>query len=70
MTGLDYIAKSEEVVKSEENSVDVSKMSKGEITEKLNQITMNPMTKSEDRELINNYYLNNSAVDSIKHLLK
>merc|ERR1712146_170007 len=56
--GFDYIAKSEEVVKFEENSVDVSKMSKGEIIEKLNQIIMNLMIKFEDRELINNYYLN------------
>ena len=61
----DVIAKSEE---QEEEGLDLSKLSKKEITEKLKNINYSGLSKS-DRSAINNFYLENGSVDSIKHLI-
>jgi hypothetical protein len=68
ITGIDYIAKSEE---SETGSkgLDISKMSKSEITSKLKSVNYAELSKS-DRECINDFYLNNGSVEKIKHLIK
>lgn len=66
ITGTDYIAKSEEV--EGEEAIDLSKMSKGEITEKLKTVDQSNLTKS-DRNAINDFYLKNGSVDKIKHLI-
>lgn len=65
ITATNYIAKSEE----EDNQVDFSKMTKGEITSKLKSIDYSSLEKS-DREAINEYCLNNGSVEKIKHLIK
>lgn len=66
ITSTDYIAKSEEVQGNE--GVDISKMSKSEITEKLKTVDQSNLTKS-DRNAINDFYLKNASVDKIKHLI-
>jgi len=58
ITATNYIAKSEE----EDNQVDFSKMTKGEITSKLKSIDYSSLEKS-DREAINEYCLNNGSVE-------
>lgn len=67
ITSTNYIAKSEGF--NEQDEVDFSKMSKGEITEKLKTVDQSTLKKS-DREAINNFYLKNGSVDKIKHLIK
>lgn len=62
----DYIAKSEEV--EGKDGVDITKMSKNEITEKLKAVDQSNLTKS-DRNAINDFYLKNASVDKIKHLI-
>lgn len=66
VTGTDYIAKSED---SETKESKVDSMSKSEITSKLKSLDYSSLTKS-DREAINNFYLKNTGVGSIKHLIK
>jgi len=66
ITATSYIAKSEE---TQEDEVDYSTMSKSEITSKLNKVDFGSLQKS-DRDAINNFYLNNTSVDKIKHLIK
>lgn len=66
ITSADYIAKSEEEI---ENDFDPSKMSKGEITSKLQSLDYSSLSKN-DREAINSYYLENASVNKIKHLIK
>jgi hypothetical protein len=66
ITGIDYIAKSEE---SETKGLDISKMSKSEITSKLKSVNYAELSKS-DRDCINDFYLNNGSVEKIKHLIK
>jgi hypothetical protein len=65
LTSADYIAKSEEVV---EEGIDLSSLSKNEITSKLNKLNYAELSKS-DREAINNYCLENGSVEKIKHLI-
>lgn len=65
LTSADYIAKSEEV---EEEGIDLSSLSKNEITSKLNKLNYAKLSKS-DREAINNYCLENGSVEKIKHLI-
>ena len=67
LTGYDVIAKSEGTEGQEESKID--KMSKSEITSKLNRINYETLTKS-DRSAINEYCLENASVDKIKHLIK
>ena len=67
VTNLNYIAKSEE--NQNEETEDLSNMSKSEITAKLKSIDYSGLKKS-DREAINNYYLDNGSVESIKHLIR
>jgi len=66
VTATSYIAKSEDVESKESK---IEKMSKSEITSKLKSLDYATLNKS-DREAINNFYLKNSSVDSIKHLIK
>jgi hypothetical protein len=65
LTGVGYIAKSEETV---EKNIDLSKLSKGEITGKLKGLDYSSLSKS-DRDAINDYYLNSGSVEKIKHLI-
>lgn len=65
VTGVGYIAKSEE---STEKNVDLSKLTKGEITGKLKVLDYSSLSKS-DRDAINDYYLNSGSVEKIKHLI-
>lgn len=62
----------EVIAKSEGQSdegIDLSKLSKSEITKKLKAIDYSELKKS-DRTAINNFYLENASVNSIKHLIK
>tara|TARA_R100000951_G_scaffold19275_2_gene16091 strand:- start:1405 stop:2070 length:666 start_codon:yes stop_codon:yes gene_type:complete len=65
ITNTSYIAKSEEV--NEEDS-GFEKMTKSEITSKLNAIDYTDLTKS-DRTAINEFCLENGSKDKIKHLI-
>lgn len=67
VTGLTVIKKSEGSVEKEEE-INFSEMKKSEITKKLNSLDFNDLQKS-DRNAINEYCLNNTSVDSIKHLI-
>lgn len=71
ITRIEYIKKSEiENTQEEENQVDVSKLSKNEISKILTKNLRNgKITKNEDREAINSYYEDNTSVETIKHLL-
>jgi len=66
ITANSYIAKSEEI---EDEKVDISKMSKSEIKEKIKAVNFENLEKS-DRDAINDFYLNNGSVEKIKHLIK
>jgi hypothetical protein len=68
ITGLSVIAKSEDVAEEKE-AADIAKMSKSEITSKLQKIDYSSLSKS-DRTAINDFYLNNGSVEKIKHLIK
>lgn len=68
ITEISYIAKSEES-ESETKGLDISKMSKSEITNKLKSVNYAELSKS-DRDCINDFYLNNGSVEKIKHLIK
>jgi len=65
LTGYDVISKSED---SQEEKEDVTKLSKNEITKKLNSIDYATLSKS-DRTAINEYCLENGSVNKIKHLI-
>ena len=65
ITATSFIAKSEE---PEQAGVDISEMSKGEITSKLKALNFGSLSKS-DRDAINNFYLQNGSVEKIKHLI-
>lgn len=65
ITATNFIAKSEE---TEVEKEDFSKLSKGEITSRLQKVDYATLNKSE-RESINDYYLENGSVDKIKHLI-
>lgn len=65
ITGMTYVAKSEE---SKEEGIDISKLSKSEITNKLKGLDYGTLSKS-DKDAINNFYLNNGSVEKIKHLI-
>lgn len=67
VTNVNYIAKSEE--SNNKEKVDLSDLSKKEITAKLKTIDYSGLKKS-DRDAINNYYLDNGSVESIKHLIR
>jgi len=69
-TGLNYIAKSEGEVGKENANVDISGLSKGEISQRLSKKASDPTISAQDREAINEYYLNNGSLDSIRHLLQ
>ncbi len=62
ITGKDVMAKSEP-------NADLSKLSKAEITTKLNRVTRNPKLEKSDRDLVNDFYSNKVNVDAIAHLL-
>lgn len=68
ITEIGYIAKSEES-ETAVKGLDVSKMSKSEITNKLKSVNYAELSKS-DRDCINDFYLNNGSVEKIKHLIK
>ena len=70
ITKLEYVAKSEEEVKKDEKTEDVSKLDTKEVSTRLNaQIKSGKLAKAE-REKINNYYLSGSKnIESIRHLL-
>jgi hypothetical protein len=65
ITGMTYVAKSEE---SKEEGIDISKLSKSEITNKLKGLDYGTLSKS-DKDAINSFYLNNGSVEKIKHLI-
>lgn len=65
ITSSNYIAKSEE---TEQEEVDLSSLSKNEISSKLKSLDYSKLEKS-DRKAINEYYLENGSVDKIKHLI-
>jgi len=65
ITNVNYIAKSEETNTEE---VDLTKMSKNEITTMIKSIDQESLTKS-DRNAINDFYLKNASVETIKHLI-
>ena len=67
ITGYSVVAKSE-VLENEEAKVDLSEMSKSEITSKLKLVDFGSLNKSE-RNAINEFYLNNGSVEEIKHLI-
>jgi hypothetical protein len=67
ITEISYIAKSEES-ENGTKGLDISKMSKSEITNKLKSVNYAELSKS-DRECINDFYLNNGSVEKIKHLI-
>lgn len=71
ITRIEYIKKSEiENTQEDENQVDVSKLSKNEISKILTKnLRSGKITKNEDREAINSYYEDNTSVETIKHLL-
>jgi hypothetical protein len=66
ITSTNFIAKSEE---TQNEDIDLSSLSKSEITNKLGKIDYSTLEKS-DREAINEYCLNNGSVNKIKHLIK
>lgn len=63
ITGISQVAP----VKEE---VDVTKLSKAEVIEKLNEKAFQPDLKKSDRELINGYCLGLVSLEKITHLLK
>jgi hypothetical protein len=65
ITGMTYVAKSEE---GKEEGIDISKLSKSEITNKLKGLDYGTLSKS-DKDAINSFYLNNGSVEKIKHLI-
>lgn len=65
ITSSNYIAKSEE---TEQEEIDLSSLSKSEISSKLKSLDYSTLEKS-DRQAINEYYLENGSVDKIKHLI-
>lgn len=71
ITKIEYIAKSEEdvVVEDKKESVDVSKLSKNEITSILTGKIREGRLEKKDREAIDSFYLENKNIDTIKHLL-
>lgn len=69
ITKIEYIKKSE-AEKTEEVKVDVSKLSKDEISQKLSEKIRSGSLKKDEKEAIDNYYLSiKPSIDSIKHLL-
>lgn len=70
VTQLQYVAKSEDEVKTDEKKEDVSKLDKTEISRRLTaQIRSGKLEKNE-REKINNFYQSGSKnIESIRHLL-
>ena len=71
ITKIEYVAKSEEEVKSnkDKTDVDVSKLSKSEISKRLSEKIRSGKLEKAEREKINDYYINKSDIESIKHLL-
>ena len=68
ITQIQYLKKSEEKV--EEDKTDYSKLSKGEINKILTaKIRSGEIKKSQDREAINAFCLDNTSIETIKHLL-
>ncbi len=65
ITATSFIAKSEEL---ETEAVNITEMSKGEVTAKLKALDFQSLSKS-DRDAINNFYLQNGSVEKIKHLI-
>ena len=66
VTEIAHIAKNETESKPEEKTLDLSK---AEIKEKLSAVIRKGELSAKDREKINNYYLKNSSIETIKHLL-
>lgn len=70
ITRIEYIAKSEdENTETKEQELDVTSLSKSEISKILSQKAKNPTLEKSDREKINQYYLEGGSIDNIKHLL-
>lgn len=70
ITGIEYIAKSEESVEEKnEEAVDITKLSKSEISTKLNQKIREGKLEKSDKDAINSYYLDNAELKTIEHLL-
>lgn len=70
ITKIEYVAKSEDVVENKkEDEVDVTKLTKSEISTRLNEKIRNGVIKKSERELINAFYLEGKSIETIKHLL-
>lgn len=71
ITRLEYIAKSEDGESKKEDEVNVEKLTKSEIKEKLTQKIREGKLEKSDKEKINQYYLDssNANIETIKHLL-
>lgn len=65
ITSMEVIQKSEEAKEVK----DFSKLSKAEIAQTLTAKIRSGKIEKNDKEVINNYFINNSSIDSIKHLL-
>lgn len=69
ITGIEYMKKSEEEVEVTENETDISKLSKAEITARLNEKARSEKLEKSDRERINAFVFNEIGIDKIKDLL-
>jgi hypothetical protein len=71
ITKIEYVAKSEDGVEDskKEDEVDVEKLTKSEISTRLNDKIRSGELKKTERELINAYYLEGKSIETIKHLL-
>lgn len=70
ITQIEYIQKSEEESKVEENKEDVTKLPSSEVSKRLNEKIRSGKLEKAEREKINEYYLTGSQnIESIRHLL-
>jgi len=70
ITHISHVAKPGTEEKLDKSEVDVTKLSKSEVTERLNKAVRSPDMKKEDRRLVTAYMYNRANLDDIKHLLQ
>lgn len=68
ISGIEYIAKSEEP-EPKEDKKDFENLSKSEISQILTQKIRSGKLEKSDKEKVNQYYLDNTNIETIKHLL-
>lgn len=70
ITRIEYVAKSEEEVKPEQKTEDVSKLDAKEVSKRLTDKIRNGKLEKAEREKINEFYQSGSKnIESIRHLL-